>query len=283
VEPATRSDPRPADRHGRCRRVYAIRSPHAEGPEAKPATTTADLIVSLGSACKTSWNLRRHFAFERAYPFDWWFIPPRAVLNMLEYGRDFRIIREDLHVSSRAKHNTVFNRRWNLLHHHDFPRRWENLPGVVFEQDITDEIIANLNSKYAMLFDRFFADVEASTSPVFVIADLFKGWPNGFEGVPTRPELNALIDFDEFSTAVRDRFGSKARTLGIDIGERRVEERDWGWFVSMPDRGERELEPNHFAEPVHAFRDALQAIGLSLADSSRQRTGAAHPPAAGAS
>jgi hypothetical protein len=32
--------------------------------------TTADLIVSLGSACKTSWNLRRHFAFERAYPFD---------------------------------------------------------------------------------------------------------------------------------------------------------------------------------------------------------------------
>lgn len=227
----------------------------------------ADLIVSLGPACKTSWNLRRHFGFERAYPFDWWFTPPRAVLNMLMHGRDFHIAREDLYVSAADKHNTVFNRRWNLLHHHDFPRRWGNLPGIIFEEDITDEIIVNLNAKYAALFRRLFSDAAAATTPVFVVAELLKGWPCGFEGTPSRPELNTGIDYDEFATAVRDRLGRKARVLAIQVGEQRIVDREWGWLVSMPDRGVRELQPDHFAEPVHVFREALEALGLSLIDS----------------
>ena len=82
-----------------------------------------DRVISLGTNCEIAFNLRRHFGIERAYPFDWWFTPLDAVASVLASRFAVDIDRDNLQAVGGGR--SILNRKYRILHHHDFPR----LPG----------------------------------------------------------------------------------------------------------------------------------------------------------
>lgn len=227
----------------------------------------ADLIISLGPNCRNAWNLRHHFGLERAYPFDWWITPSRSALAMLEPSFRFHVTLDDLHISNRL-HNTVYNSRLNVLHHHDF-RRISRGPWKGSIRMIDSTQVEQLNEKYAFLFRRMQAHIKASSRPVFVINRVDAGFKTRYQGLPTRHMWNGYISTEDFAQAVRFIVGKRARVVDIADGESIFTAEPWGWFIRVPDSGQRELSRGHFAEPVHVHRKALDALGLTLLGTQR--------------
>jgi tetratricopeptide (TPR) repeat protein len=204
-----------------------------------------DFIFSLGPSCRNTWNLRNYFGIERAYPFDWWITPAKSMLRMIESGFHFHVDLADLYITPTNEHNTVYNHKYNIMHHHDFPRRGPK--EVVLS--ITDKDIQNINSKYKKLFERLFEDVRNASNPVAVLDGNFSGWPDAYK-------------------EVRDRLAKKLRLLFIFISnkEEKIEEHEWGWIICLPDLGTRENLKDadlHHAEPIHVFRQAYRQLGFS--------------------
>lgn len=224
----------------------------------------ADLIFSLGPNCRNSFNIRRYFNTERAYPFDWWITSAKSVLHMLEPAFRFSVSREDLFLSRPDHHNSAYNRKLNLLHHHDFPRSWANgLPGVILE--IRDEDIENINQKYQVLFDRMLYSIRSSANPVAIINGTSSGFKPIWEGFETNPDLNGPISTRDFAIAARDHLGKKLKVLDISIGSPEYIEEEWGWCVRQPDTGLRELAKDlDWAEPTSVFEAAYVRVMLSL-------------------
>jgi hypothetical protein len=78
-------------------------------------------VVGLGPLCATSYNLRRHFDFSEAFPFDWWVTNGNSItaaLSKLEvdyiYDLSLLEVTEDRH--------TVCHKELGILLHHEFPR-----------------------------------------------------------------------------------------------------------------------------------------------------------------
>ena len=226
--------------------------------------TEADLIVSLGPNCANSWNLRSYFGFERAYPFDWWITPARSMIRMIEPGFRFEVRASHLCLTETSEHNTVYNHKLNILHHHDFERNWEGeRPGIIHE--IRDRELSEINAKYTFLFERLHADLANALAPVAVLNGVFFGFGENFKGYRTNPVLNGPVSVEEIVESVHDRLGKRIRLLFVSVGEEGVEEYSWGWNISMPDLGTRENVPDaEFAEPIHVYRAAYQKIGLCL-------------------
>ncbi|HSL03969.1 MAG TPA: DUF1796 family putative cysteine peptidase [Nitrospiraceae bacterium] len=222
-----------------------------------------DLIFSLGPNCKNSWNLRNYFGFERAYPFDWWTTPAKSMLKMIEKGFEFNVRKEDLFITPPTEHNTVYNYKLNVLHHHDFPRTWGEYPGVIFS--VTGKDIKAINRKYTFLFNRLFQDVAQAEKAIAVVNHCYVGWEESLKGVVTNKALNGYISPAELAKEVRDRLGKKLRLVFIDAGEEIYEEYGWGWIIREPDNGTREnIKGTDFAEPIHAFRQAYKKLDISL-------------------
>ncbi|WP_158287580.1 DUF1796 family putative cysteine peptidase [Falsiroseomonas bella] len=223
-----------------------------------------DLVFSLGPNCKTAWNTRAHFGVTQAYPFDWWITPARAMLRMIEPGFTFSVAMDDL-VMVPPKENgedSVYNRRLNLLHHHDFPRRNRLVTGM--DQDRLDEI----NRKYTQRFARLRADIEAARAPLALLGGISAGWRQDPTGTGNwNAALNGRVPPGELIAGIRDRLGRKLRVLVIAAGEPEVQEYEGGVLVRRPDRGVREPKGTvpSYAEPVHLFRDAFAALGLESA------------------
>lgn len=55
-----------------------------------------DLFISLGSNCEVSYNIRRFFGFEAAYPFDWWITPLSPVPKLIESDFALELTTENL-------------------------------------------------------------------------------------------------------------------------------------------------------------------------------------------
>jgi Putative papain-like cysteine peptidase (DUF1796) len=83
--------------------------------------TQPDRFISLGRTCKVAFHIRRRLGLERAYPFDWWITPLSSIAPLLRSGFDLDIPRDNLMVPD--ERNTVINKRWQIRHHHDFPRK----------------------------------------------------------------------------------------------------------------------------------------------------------------
>ena len=162
-----------------------------------------DLLFSLGPNCKNTWNLRNYFGSERAYPFDWWTTPAKSMLQMIEEGFEFHVRREDLFLSPTTEHNTVYNYKYNLLHHHDFPRTWGEYPGVIFS--VTRSDIKAINRKYTFLFNRLFHDVKQAEKPIAVVNHSYTGWEENLKGIRTNKALNGYVPPAELAREVRDR------------------------------------------------------------------------------
>jgi hypothetical protein len=114
----------------------------------RPATQ----IVSLGRACKTAFNLRRFFDFSGAFPFDWWYSEPEALLSFLRSMDVDALYHPDL-IELSEDGKSVTNKRFPVLLHHEFPRDY-SAPG----QPIADGwrgAVGKARQRTAALIDKF--------------------------------------------------------------------------------------------------------------------------------
>jgi len=124
---------------------------------------SVDRVISLGTNCEIAFNLRRFFGVERAYPFDWWFTPLDAVAPVLASRFALGINGDNLRAVGGRR--SILNRKYRILHHHDFPRV---SPNRLIAPDWTDTIAA-CRAKYAALGRRFFDDLAQSRRALFFL------------------------------------------------------------------------------------------------------------------
>lgn len=125
---------------------------------------SVDRVISLGTNCEIAFNLRRFFGVERAYPFDWWFTPLDAVPPVLASRFAVGINRDNLQIVGGRR--SILNRRYRILHHHDFPR----LPGNRLIAPDWTNAIETCRAKYAALGCRFFDDLAGARRALFFLS-----------------------------------------------------------------------------------------------------------------
>lgn len=113
-----------------------------------------DRVVSIGSNCEVTWNIRNCFGTDRAYPFDWWMTPLNSMLELL--GNRFDGLFESKNLQVPADRKTVVDKRYNLMYHHDFARDADGLVIV----DSVDQQLAGLKKKYEFLSTRFINELD---------------------------------------------------------------------------------------------------------------------------
>lgn len=91
-------------------------------PLADLAGSGIDHIVSLGRACETAYNLRRHYGFATAYPFDWWISTTAGVARFIADG-DTAALYDDAALRLSPDGDSVVNPRFGIRLHHEFPRQ----------------------------------------------------------------------------------------------------------------------------------------------------------------
>lgn len=185
------------------------------------------------------------------------------MLQMIEPGFEFSILREDLLITSPPSdgvENTVFNRRFNLLHHHDFRRNQKRQVDVINEDELE-----KLNSKYRHLFTRLFEDVRSASRPLFVLNGLTRRLAVELDNQALHPHGPFKITFPELVDTVCQHFGSKSSVLVIAEGsEEEMEEYGNGVRIRLPDDGSR-IPKGGYAEPVNIFRRGFSKLGLPQA------------------
>ncbi len=92
----------------------------------RPAMVDVSRIIPLGQRCRLTHNLRRHYGFTTGYPFDWYILPLKGLLEILRQDLDpGGIYREDLleeqrDEAGRVRH--IRHRRLGIIHEHDFDK-----------------------------------------------------------------------------------------------------------------------------------------------------------------
>ncbi|WP_219760878.1 DUF1796 family putative cysteine peptidase [Neoroseomonas alba] len=123
-----------------------------------------DHIVSLGTACETAYNLRRHYDFATAYPFDWWISGTGGVAHLIRDGAAADLYRvEDLEAWNGGA--AIRNTRYDIRLHHEFPRDWR-APGQPVAAGWTEHV-ATPRRRTAHLTRRFFGLAGTARSVVF--------------------------------------------------------------------------------------------------------------------
>jgi Putative papain-like cysteine peptidase (DUF1796) len=117
--------------------------PHASGT--LPSMFRA---VSLGSNCMVSYETRKYFEFDCAYPFDWWVTPAAALLDLIRH--DFWGLFDGSTLQIVGDGRSVLNTRYGLLHHHDFARNEQG-----FVERITEWDLGCNRLKFAHIVDRW--------------------------------------------------------------------------------------------------------------------------------
>lgn len=218
-----------------------------------------DLVMSLGPNCRNAWNVRDWFKFERAYPFDWWITPTKSMLKMIDPGFELAITREDLVVTQSSGpgiENSVFNRKLNILQHHDFVRNKDRQVEVINDADIE-----KLNSKYRHLFSRMHEDIHKAARPLFILNGLTNRLAAQLDKQALQPHGSAQIEFTETVDAIREYFGPKSCVLVIAAGEEEFEEYGNSVRLCIPDDGTR--PKGGYAEPVNVFRRGFAKLELA--------------------
>jgi len=129
--------------------------------------SSIDHLVSLGRACETAYNLRRHFGFATAYPFDWWISTTDGAARFIRDGDAEALYRpEDLLVSTDG--DAVSNTRYSIRFQHEFPRD-RQVKGRPIVADWADHLEAP-RRRTAHLARRFFGLAATARNIVFVRA-----------------------------------------------------------------------------------------------------------------
>jgi len=219
-----------------------------------------DRVISLGTNCEISFQLRRFFGVERAYPFDWWFTPLDAVAPVLASRFAVEISRDNLDLVGGRR--SIINRKYRILHHHDFPRVEENR---LIALDWTTAIDA-CRAKYAALGRRFFDDLAPARRALFLLngngVHEFLD-ERGQRAVSARGHylhiqrtLERLFPQLEFFIVVSE---PDEEALRASVGASRI--------VSLPpvkDYGDRfEGNPRHFARSLRGWSEALSRLRVA--------------------
>jgi hypothetical protein len=117
-------------------------------------------IVSLGSNCRVTHNLRRYFDFCSAYPFDWWICPLRSATKFLREP-DLAKLYAGAHLEPRWSRDgqqieSVSNNYYDILLHHEFPRAH---PGYSVVTDFRDHAAAPMARQTYLLRKLFALDL----------------------------------------------------------------------------------------------------------------------------
>jgi hypothetical protein len=87
---------------------------------------TVTHVVSLGAKCAVAFNIRRHWNFGGAFPFDWWITPVEGVVGLLNRPDPAWLYDPDeLEPVRNGGDWSVQHRSLGILRHHEFPRRWK--------------------------------------------------------------------------------------------------------------------------------------------------------------
>jgi Putative papain-like cysteine peptidase (DUF1796) len=92
--------------------------------EGKVSRFRATHIVSLGGNCRVTYNLRKTFDFDSAYPFDWWICPLKSATAFLS-DPDLDALYDPALLEPVLQDGRVFtvvNTRYDIRLHHEFPR-----------------------------------------------------------------------------------------------------------------------------------------------------------------
>jgi hypothetical protein len=134
-------------------------------------------IVSLGGRCATAHNLRRHFNFMSAMPFDWWI--SRSLSGVLSDFDIDKLYNPDLLEVTFDK-LSVRHKEYGLLLHHEFPRdkaTYRVVPDFRDYLAVPKLRTASLFSKFKRLnsFERrivFYREGELESDVTRVISDM---------------------------------------------------------------------------------------------------------------
>lgn len=122
-------------------------------------------VVSLGESCATAYNLRRHYNFGGAFPFDWWVSEAEGLIRFLDDPRVDRLYDpEKLGLTDNG--GSVRHKEFGLLLHHEFPRAWRREGGPI--RDDWRDFLAKPKHRSAALVKKFLDLNKADNRIVFV-------------------------------------------------------------------------------------------------------------------
>lgn len=110
-----------------------------------------DHIISLGGHCQTAYQIRRHFGTDKAYPFDWWVTPTKALVELLESGFVDIFREEHMKIVQEDTGPAVMCGKYGLMHYHDFDEAKIN---GVYSPYLVRTKCAQNNSKFSYLITR---------------------------------------------------------------------------------------------------------------------------------
>lgn len=206
-------------------------------------------------------KVRTHFAFERAYPFDWWITPFGSALYMLDPSFKFGVLDQDLIVlEAGGVHNAIYNRRLHVLHHHDFRRVNHKVSRP------SQEVMQSFNEKYRFLFRRMHEDICAASRVLFVSNGLSHGLTEiEFDSCSTA-ELKKPLSLREVSDRLQELFKGKARLFSVADGDVAEQHESYASWVRRPEIGLRQYGPGHrfsYAEPLSPYRCAFEQFNFT--------------------
>lgn len=112
-----------------------------------------DKVLSLGRACDTAFQIRRHFKQREAYPFDWLVTPYPALINLLE--RDFSGFLLDENLQADGKYVVDKGSGIAMMHDFETPALYQQTLDVV-------------RAKYQRRIKRWLSLVNGGASILFV-------------------------------------------------------------------------------------------------------------------
>lgn len=218
-----------------------------------------DLVISLGTNCEVSFNIRNAFQTERAYPFDWWITPIQSVAAILRDRFALEVAPHNLvHAGSPV---SIMNRKYGLLHHHDFGH---------LSADVSDEswtaMIPYVADKYRALGERFFTDVGNARDVLFVVNS------DGHHAAYAPPRALDEMVYLEILATLRGLFPRTRSRLAIfnsvhepfDAAYKAASvDRDIIVGPVVKDYGDRR-EKSLFAKSLRGWSEALQAVQSRL-------------------
>ena len=145
-------------------------------------------ILSLGSACQATVQLRANFPTLKAGPFDWWVTPFERMVAFLD-ATDWSLFEAgDLEpVQNRV---SIASRRHGFIFQHDFQRDAEGL----VDMGRVEQQLPALREKYAARLERMDRQVRSGEPVLFLRwrRDHFMDWTRPPDDAPSTAGLDDL-------------------------------------------------------------------------------------------
>jgi hypothetical protein len=214
-----------------------------------------DFIASIGTNCEIAFNIRNTFGIEQAYPFDWWFTPLQSVAAILR-GR-FELEITDGNLTHTATPESVLNRKYGFLHHHDFPRGEAERVAPEWRAHIP-----NIAAKYRFLANRFMTSGAQADHALLIVNG------DGAHRAYAAPQPVDESVYAEIMAAAQDLFPRTRVTLAVFNGQSeplpgalKAAETDSRIIVAEPVKDYGDRQPGRlFANSSRGWSEALLAV-----------------------